>query len=84
MTSNWAGNITFEAERVAVPASTAEVSEVVRAAVAAGQSVRALGSGHSFNRIADTSGVDDFRASLRAQGAWLVLPAPFAAGCLGR
>lgn len=34
--------------------------------------------------IADTSGVDNFRAALRAQGAWLVLPAPFAAGCLGR
>lgn len=66
MTSNWAGNITFEAERVAVPASTAEVSEVVRAAVAAGQSVRALGSGHSFNRIADTSGVQVSTRGLRS------------------
>lgn len=66
MTSNWAGNITFEAERVAEPTSTAAVSEVVRAAAAAGQQVRALGSGHSFNRIADTSGVQISTRGLRS------------------
>lgn len=34
--------------------------------------------------IADTGELDDFRTALHAQGAWLVLPAPVAAGCLAR
>ncbi|HEY3481181.1 MAG TPA: FAD-binding protein, partial [Streptomyces sp.] len=52
MRTNWAGNITFSAERVHRPATLAEL----RALVAAGRRVRALGSGHSFNTLADTDG----------------------------
>jgi xylitol oxidase len=50
--ANWAGNVTFDAKRVHRPTSVAELRDVVAGA----ESVRALGSGHSFNRIADTSG----------------------------
>ncbi|HEV3171204.1 MAG TPA: D-arabinono-1,4-lactone oxidase [Actinocrinis sp.] len=50
-TLNWARNITFSAARVHRPESLDEL----RRAVAAARSVRALGSGHSFNRIADTA-----------------------------
>jgi xylitol oxidase len=52
MTRNWAGNLTYTG-RVVTPASVAEVQEVV---AGAGR-VRALGSRHSFNDIADTGGV---------------------------
>jgi alditol oxidase len=50
-TLNWARNITFSAPRVHRPDSLDELRRVVAAA----RSVRALGSGHSFNRIADTA-----------------------------
>ncbi|RBM16153.1 FAD-binding protein [Streptomyces sp. PT12] len=49
---NWAGNITFRAERLHQPASLDELRRVVAGA----RRVRTLGSGHSFNRIADTEG----------------------------
>ena len=49
---NWAGNVTFNQVRLHRPASIAELQEVVAAA----SDARALGSGHSFNRIADTTG----------------------------
>ncbi|MGH3759284.1 D-arabinono-1,4-lactone oxidase [Actinophytocola sp.] len=51
MERNWAGNLTYSG-RVVVPASVAEVQEVVAGA----DRVRALGSRHSFNDIADTGG----------------------------
>jgi alditol oxidase len=47
---NWAGNIEFGAARVHRPGSVEQVQEVVAGA----QRVRALGTGHSFNPIADT------------------------------
>ncbi|MGW9111636.1 FAD-binding protein [Microbacterium sp. NPDC055683] len=50
--TNWAGNVRFGAERVETPATVDEV----RAVLAASRRVRALGSGHSFNLIADTDG----------------------------
>ncbi|MEU5031276.1 FAD-binding protein [Streptomyces milbemycinicus] len=50
--TNWAGNITFGAARVHHPASVAELRRIVGSA----ERVRALGTGHSFNRIADTTG----------------------------
>ncbi|WP_229073080.1 D-arabinono-1,4-lactone oxidase [Actinoplanes sp. DH11] len=50
--TNWAGNVAFSTERVHRPKTIAEVQEVV----AAGERLRVLGSGHSFNRIADTDG----------------------------
>jgi xylitol oxidase len=49
---NWAGNLTFGAAQVHRP----ETVEQVRDVVAAGRRVRALGSGHSFNDVADTPG----------------------------
>ncbi|MEV6299697.1 D-arabinono-1,4-lactone oxidase [Actinoplanes sp. NPDC051861] len=50
--TNWAGNIVFGAERVHRPHSIDEVRETV----AASGRLRVLGSGHSFNRLADTDG----------------------------
>jgi alditol oxidase len=51
--TNWAGNIVYRATRVARPRSVSEAQELV----AANGQVRAVGTGHSFNRIADTPGV---------------------------
>ena len=50
---NWARNIEFSAAELARPDSLAALQK----AVAGADRVRALGSGHSFNRIADTGGV---------------------------
>ncbi len=50
--TNWAGNIVFGAERLHRPGSVGEVQEIVAAA----HRLRVLGSGHSFNRLADTDG----------------------------
>ena len=50
--TNWAGNITFSAERFHRPASAGELQRLVAGA----ERVRALGTGHSFNRIADCPG----------------------------
>ncbi|WP_371483812.1 FAD-binding protein [Kitasatospora sp. NBC_00315] len=49
---NWAGNITFRAARQHRPSSVDELRRIVADA----EHVRALGTGHSFNRIADTDG----------------------------
>ncbi|MFE3741938.1 FAD-binding protein [Streptomyces sp. NPDC059134] len=49
---NWAGNITFRAARLHTPTSVERLREIVAGA----EAVRALGSGHSFNAIADTDG----------------------------
>lgn len=51
--TNWAGNIIYRAARVAQPRSVSEAQELV----AGNSQVRAVGTGHSFNRIADTPGV---------------------------
>ncbi|WP_345387854.1 FAD-binding protein [Nonomuraea salmonea] len=50
--TNWAGNTTFHAKEVHHPTSLDEL----RRLVAGSSSVRALGSGHSFNHVADTAG----------------------------
>lgn len=50
---NWAGNIAFNARQVIQPAGLEELQAIVRQA----DRLRVLGSGHSFNRIADTDGV---------------------------
>ncbi|MEV0895826.1 D-arabinono-1,4-lactone oxidase [Actinoplanes sp. NPDC049802] len=50
--TNWAGNITFGARRLRCPGSMDEL----RAVIAEGGRLRVLGSGHSFNRLADTDG----------------------------
>jgi alditol oxidase len=50
--ANWAGNVTFGAQRIHRPASLAELQRLV----AGSERIRALGSGHSFSRVADTPG----------------------------
>jgi alditol oxidase len=50
--TNWAGNITFGATQVHRPATLTEL----RRLVAGNERVRALGSAHSFNDIADSPG----------------------------
>src|SRR5215207_2157792 len=49
--ANWAGNHRYPAERLHRPATVEEVQEIVAAA----DQVRALGSRHSFNDIADAA-----------------------------
>lgn len=49
---NWAGNITYRAERLLRPTSLSELADIL----ASEPRVRALGSRHSFNRIADGPG----------------------------
>ncbi|MDF6040659.1 FAD-binding protein [Streptomyces sp. JH14] len=49
---NWAGNITFGAQRLRTPRSEAELQEIIAGATTA----RALGTRHSFSTVADTAG----------------------------
>jgi alditol oxidase len=50
--TNWAGNVTFSAARTLRPGSVAQLRELV----ATSSKARALGTGHSFSTIADTTG----------------------------
>jgi xylitol oxidase len=50
--TNWAGNVTYGAARHVAPASVEELQKEV----ASSTRVRALGTRHSFSRIADTDG----------------------------
>lgn len=50
--TNWAGNVSF-ASALQRPRTVEELQELVAAA----EKVRVLGTGHSFNRIADSTGV---------------------------
>jgi xylitol oxidase len=52
MTTNWAGNVTFSAATVHQPATVDEL----RRLVASTPRIRALGTAHSFSRIADGPG----------------------------
>ena len=54
---NWAGNHRSVASAVATPGSTAQVADAVRSAVARGQTIKPVGTGHSFTPAAATSGV---------------------------
>ena len=54
---NWAGNLDYSAASVTRPESTAELAELVAAAARRGDRVKALGSRHCFNDVADTSGL---------------------------
>jgi xylitol oxidase len=51
--ANWARNVVFSTGQVERPSSVAELQAIMSRS----ERVRALGSGHSFNRIADTTGV---------------------------
>jgi xylitol oxidase len=50
--TNWAGNVRFGAAAVHQPASVDELRRIV----AGSRRIRALGSGHSFSLVADTTG----------------------------
>jgi xylitol oxidase len=63
---NWAGNLAYGARRVARPDSVDQLAELVAAAAHDGTRMRALGSRHSFNRIADTEGLAVETAGLPA------------------
>jgi alditol oxidase len=58
--TNWAGNVSFHARTFAEPGSLSEL----RAVVAQADRVRALGTGHSFSPIADTTGTQVSLAGL--------------------
>ncbi|KAA1378236.1 FAD-binding protein [Aeromicrobium fastidiosum] len=49
-TTNWAGNLTYGATTLHTPTSVEQLQQIVRDA----NRLRAVGSRHSFNRIADT------------------------------
>jgi xylitol oxidase len=51
--TNWAGNITFQAKEINSPSSLGQL----QALVAHAQHIRALGTRHSFNDLADSAGV---------------------------
>lgn len=68
MRTNWAGNITFTAPEMRSAASVTEVQSFV---AAAGR-VRVLGSGHSFNPIADS---DEVQISLQGMNRVLSIDA---------
>lgn len=61
--TNWAGNLTYRASALHQPTSIDELGEVIRAA----SLVRGLGSRHSFNPIADTTGVQVSVAAMPAE-----------------
>lgn len=50
---NWAGNLEYRSTSLQFPRSTEELQEIVSSATA----VKALGSRHCFNTIADTDGI---------------------------
>jgi xylitol oxidase len=50
--TNWARNVTFQATHVHRPTSVGELQEIV----AGSSRLRALGTGHSFSTVADTTG----------------------------
>jgi xylitol oxidase len=52
LTKNWAGNITYSAARVVAPQTVEEAQHLVASAAR----MRALGTRHSFSRVADTDG----------------------------
>lgn len=78
MRTNWAGNVRFRAHGVHHPPTVRELQGLV----ASTAKIRALGTGHSFNRIADTTGhqvslaalppeveIDHERAEVRVGGS---------------
>ena len=49
---NWAGNLTYRSRRLLEPESVEELAGIVRGS----RRIRALGTRHSFNELADTTG----------------------------
>ena len=53
MSANWSGTVTFSDSKTFAPATTAELAEII----ATNPKVRARGSAHCFNAIADTDAI---------------------------
>ena len=66
--TNWAGNYTFHTDHLHQPKSVAEVQQIVRSC----DHLRALGSRHSFNGVADSS---HNQISLKALDSMAIDPA---------
>ena len=62
---NWASNLVYGSERILAPRSIEELADAVRSATR----VKALGSRHCFNTIADTDGVHVVARELPAEVA---------------
>ncbi|KAJ1553153.1 hypothetical protein HK096_009020 [Nowakowskiella sp. JEL0078] len=58
--SNWAGNLNYQASEVLKPTTVKEVQEIIMNA----SSVKALGSRHCFNDIADSTGTQILTGNL--------------------
>lgn len=54
--TNWGGNFAYRARQVLRPTSVDELRRLVAAHTGAGERLRALGTRHSFSRVADTEG----------------------------
>ena len=63
--TNWSGSVRFTPAEKSAPATVAEVQAAVRRAAAAGRGVRAIGSGHSFVPLCETSGLQLVTSRLR-------------------
>jgi len=63
--TNWSGSVRFTPAEKTAPANVAEVQAAVRRAAAAGRSVRAIGSGHSFVPLCETDGLQLVTSRLR-------------------
>jgi len=50
---NWAGNVVYSTDEIRHPGTVEELQHIVRNA----RAVRAVGTGHSFSTVADTTGV---------------------------
>ena len=64
--TNWAGNVVYSAARFSSPSSVPELQELV----ASSERIRARGTGHSFNAIADTTGDSVSLAAMPAGLSW--------------
>ncbi|MFF5172775.1 D-arabinono-1,4-lactone oxidase [Micromonospora sp. NPDC000089] len=77
--SNWAGNQHSTATAVVRPTTVAAVVEAVRVAAAAGERIRAVGSGHSFTPIAVPDGrrieLTELDTGVRVEGHRVTVPA---------
>jgi alditol oxidase len=72
---NWAGNVTFSTDVLHRPATVEQLQELITRT----PRIRAVGTGHSFNRVADTTGelvsVAELRGSIEFRDDTVSFPA---------
>lgn len=82
--NNWAGNITYSASEILRPRSVAELRELVESR----PHIRALGTRHSFNELADSPGalvsLADLPAEITLDGQRVSVPAAVRYGVLAQ